>query len=113
MSDDADGSRAEPGRRGKVQSAEYGLLVLKTLGRAGGNLTLTALAEQNRLNKLMEIAFVPQGRSGDAGGIGGFKTALELLGVIDSATMPAPLALLSDADRDAIRAILVEVDLLS
>ena len=48
-----------------------------------------------------------------AGGIGGFKTALELLGVIDSATMPAPLALLSDADRDAIRAILVEVDLLS
>ena len=73
----------------------------------------TALAEQNRLNKLMEIAFVPQGRSGDAGGIGGFKTALELLGVIDSATMPAPLALLSDADRDAIRAILVEVDLLS
>lgn len=46
MSDDADGSRAEPGRRGKVQSAEYGLLVLKTLGRAGGNLTLTALAER-------------------------------------------------------------------
>ena len=67
----------------------------------------------SRLNKLMEIACVPQGRSGDAGGIGGFKTALELLGVIDSATMPAPLALLSDADRDAIRAILVEVDLLS
>ncbi len=72
----------------------------------------TALVEQNRLNKLMEIAFVPQGRSGDAGGIGGFKMALELLGVIDSATMPAPIAPLSDADRDAIRAILVEVDLL-
>ena len=73
----------------------------------------TALVEQNRLNKLMEIAFVPQGRSGDAGGIGGFKMALELLGVIDSATMPAPIAPLSDADRDAIRAILAEVDLLS
>ncbi|NLH81884.1 MAG: IclR family transcriptional regulator [Phyllobacteriaceae bacterium] len=46
MSEDADGPRAEPGRRGKVQSAEYGLLVLKTLGRAGGALTLTALAER-------------------------------------------------------------------
>lgn len=32
-------------RRQKVQSAEYGLTVLKTLGRAGGSLSLTALAE--------------------------------------------------------------------
>lgn len=32
-------------RRQKVQSAEYGLVVLKTLGRAGGSLSLTALSE--------------------------------------------------------------------
>lgn len=35
----------ESGRRQKVQSAEYGLTVLKTLGRAGGSLSLTALAD--------------------------------------------------------------------
>ncbi len=71
-----------------------------------------ARAEQDRIARLFEIAFVPQGRSGDAGGIGAFKTALALLGVIDTATMPAPLEGLSDADTAAIRAILVGVGLL-
>ena len=42
-------------------------------------------AEQDRLAKLFEIVFVPQGRSGDAGGIGAFKAALEIMGVIESA----------------------------
>ncbi len=68
--------------------------------------------EQNRIARLFDIAFVPQGRSGDAGGIGAFKAALALLGVIDSAAMPAPLEGLSDDDTAAIRAILVEVGLL-
>lgn len=72
-----------------------------------------AEAEQARLAKLFEIAFVPQGRSGDAGGIGAFKMALELLGIIESATMPAPMGQLTAADRDAIAAILREVGLLS
>lgn len=68
--------------------------------------------EQNRIARLFDIAFVPQGRSGDAGGIGAFKAALALLGVIDSAAMPAPLEGLSHDDTAAIRDILVEVGLL-
>lgn len=69
------------------------------------------LSEQERLARLFEIAFVPQGRSGDAGGIGAFKTALWRLGVLESATMPAPLGPLTDADVAAIDAILAEVGL--
>lgn len=68
--------------------------------------------EQNRIARLFDIAFVPQGRSGDAGGIGAFKAALALLGVIDSAAMPAPLEGLSDDDTASIREILAEVGLL-
>ena len=70
-----------------------------------------ALTEQERLAKLFEIAFVPRGRSGDAGGIGAFKVACWRLGVLESPTMPAPLAGLSDADVAAIDAILAEVGL--
>lgn len=73
---------------------------------------VAARAEQDRLARLFDIVFVPQGRSGDAGGIGAFKAALALLGVIDSASMPAPLEGLSASDVDAIGAILREVGLL-
>lgn len=69
------------------------------------------LTEQERLAQLFEIAFVPQGRSGDAGGIGAFKTALWRLGVLESPTMPAPLGPLTDADVAAIDAILAGVGL--
>ncbi len=70
-----------------------------------------ARAEQDRITRLFEIAFVPQGRSGDAGGIGAFKAALALLGVIDSDAMPAPLERLADADIVRIGEILDEVGL--
>ncbi len=50
----------------------------------------TARAEQDRLAQLFEIAFVPKGMSGDAGGIGAFKAAMARLGVMDSAAMPVP-----------------------
>lgn len=72
---------------------------------------VTARTEQDRITRLFEIAFVPQGRSGDAGGIGAFKTALWRLGVLASPTMPAPLGRLSDADVTAIDTILDEVGL--
>ena len=74
---------------------------------------VAARAEQDRLTELFEIAFVPQGRSGDAGGIGAFKAAMALLGIIDSATMPAPLEGLSADDVAAIRGILAKVGLLA
>ncbi|ROR54741.1 4-hydroxy-tetrahydrodipicolinate synthase [Luteococcus japonicus] len=68
-------------------------------------------AEQDRLLKLFQIAFVPQGRSGDAAGIGAFKQAMASLGIISSATMPRPLHELSTSDVAAIEAILAEVGL--
>jgi 4-hydroxy-tetrahydrodipicolinate synthase len=74
---------------------------------------VTARAEQDRLLRLFEIAFVPQGRSGDAGGIGAFKAAVALLGVIAHPTMPAPLQGLTSENTARIREILVEVGLLS
>ncbi|WP_425308519.1 dihydrodipicolinate synthase family protein [Ammonicoccus fulvus] len=73
---------------------------------------VAARAEQDRLARLFDIVFVPRGRSGDAGGIGAFKSALVSLGVLGSATMPAPLAPLSAADASAIEDILAEVGLL-
>ncbi|EPH03754.1 hypothetical protein HMPREF1531_01179 [Propionibacterium sp. oral taxon 192 str. F0372] len=69
-------------------------------------------AEQERIARLFEIAFVPQGRSGDAGGIGAFKAAAAMLGIIDHPAMPAPLKTLTEADNQAIEAILREVGLL-
>ncbi len=70
-----------------------------------------ARAEQDRLARLFDIVFVPQGRSGDAQGIGAFKMALWRLGVIASPASPAPLAPLVDADVAPIDAILTEVGL--
>ena len=66
---------------------------------------------QDRLARLFEIVFVPQGRSADAAGIGAFKSALVSLGVIASAAMPEPLRPLSPAEDTAIAAILDEVGL--
>lgn len=69
--------------------------------------------EQDRIAKLFEIAFVPQGMSGDAGGIGAFKQAMASLGVIESPAMPKPLRPLDEACKPAIEEILREVGLLS
>ena len=71
----------------------------------------TAAAEQDRLLRLFDIAFEPQGRSGDAGGIGAFKAACALLGVIDSGMMPAPIEALGADEIAGVAAILDEVGL--
>lgn len=70
-----------------------------------------AAAEQARLERVFRIVQVPVGRSGDAGGIGAFKTALALLGVIDHATMPDPLRGLGEPDIEGIRRVLQGVGL--
>ena len=67
-----------------------------------------AAAEQARLERLFRIVDVPRGRSGDAGGIGAFKLALEILGVIESAAMPAPLETLGADERAGVARILQE-----
>ncbi|MBB1508327.1 dihydrodipicolinate synthase family protein [Tessaracoccus sp. MC1756] len=69
--------------------------------------------EQDRITNLFEIAFVPKGMSGDAGGIGAFKQAMASLGVIDSPAMPAPLRALDGECKPAIEGILREVGLLA
>lgn len=70
-----------------------------------------ARQEQDRLNRLFDIVFQPQGLGGDAGGIGAFKQACARLGVIADAAMPAPLRGMDDAARGRIDAILEQVGL--
>lgn len=70
-----------------------------------------AAAEQARIERLFRIVNVPTGRSGDSGGIGAFKAALALLGVIDSPTMPEPLRGLDEAETEAVDQLLKEAGL--
>jgi 4-hydroxy-tetrahydrodipicolinate synthase len=72
-----------------------------------------ARQEQERLCRLFEIVWVGQGRvSGGASGIGGFKTAMKSLGIIDSAAMPRPRAPLNEAETARIDEILRAAGLL-
>lgn len=70
-----------------------------------------ARAEQQRLERLFRIVTVPAGRSGDSGGIGAFKSAMALLGIIASPAMPEPLRGLDAAETRAVGQILAEVGL--
>lgn len=73
----------------------------------------TAKAEQDRLVKLFDIVYVQDPTiSGGAAGLGAFKTALQLLGVIESNTMSEPMASLNEAEADRIRGILADAGLL-
>ena len=72
---------------------------------------VAAAAEQARLEKLFRIVEVAQGRSGDAGGIGTFKLALAILGIIDSPAMPAPMQGFDGQETAAVARILTDVGL--
>ncbi|MET4542363.1 4-hydroxy-tetrahydrodipicolinate synthase [Arthrobacter bambusae] len=66
-----------------------------------------AAREQDRLADVFEIVYTPNGRvSGGAAGLGAFKTALQVMGVIESNTMSSPMLSLNDAETASIRAIL-------
>lgn len=60
---------------------------------------------QDRLVGLMEIAFQAPGRSGDAAGVGGFKTAMTYLGYLKSSTMAAPVDVLDEQQIAAVHAV--------
>lgn len=62
----------------------------------------TAVKEQEFINSLFEIVFVPKGRSGDVTGIGAFKVAMAVRGRLSSATNTAPL---KDLDAPTVAAI--------
>jgi len=65
----------------------------------------SAVKEQEFINELFEIVFVPTGRSGDAAGVGAFKAAMAARGIISSAAMTAPLKGLDGATTGKIEAI--------
>lgn len=66
-----------------------------------------ASAEQDRIADLFEIVYTPNGRvSGGAAGLGAFKTALQLMGIIESNTMSSPMPALNEDETTAIKVIL-------
>ncbi|WP_427005005.1 dihydrodipicolinate synthase family protein [Pseudarthrobacter sp. H2] len=66
-----------------------------------------AAAEQDRLADLFEIVYTPNGRvSGGAAGLGAFKTALQVMGIIESNTMSTPMLSLNEDETTAIKVIL-------
>lgn len=69
----------------------------------------TVRTEQDRLAALFEIVFQPVGKIGPAAGVGAFKTALWLMGIIDTNAVSTPMSALQDADIGRIRAVLTEI----
>lgn len=73
----------------------------------------SARKEQDRLAKLFDIVFVQTPSvSGGAAGLGAFKTALQIMGVIESNTMSQPMETLGSEEAERIRAILASTGLL-
>lgn len=73
----------------------------------------TARTEQDRLAKLFDIVFVETPSvSGGAAGLGAFKTALQVMGVLDSNTMSQPMEPLGDTETQRIRSIVESVGLI-
>ena len=71
-----------------------------------------ARKEQERLCRLFEIVWVAAGRvSGGATGVGGFKTAMRSLGIIDTNAMARPRQPLNDAEAKGVDDILRKVGL--
>ncbi|MGV9800309.1 dihydrodipicolinate synthase family protein [Mycobacterium sp. NPDC003449] len=65
--------------------------------------------EQDRLAALMEICLSAKGVTGWGAGVGAFKTALMLLGVISTNQVPEPFDALAGDDVEAVRTILAAV----
>lgn len=72
----------------------------------------TAVQVQEQINAEFEIVFKPVGRGGDATGLGAFKTAMHLLGLISTPRQPRPLPDMPEADVAAVREVLVGTGLL-
>ena len=73
-----------------------------------------AATEQDRIADVFNIVYTPKaGRvSGNAAGLGAFKTALMLMGVIKTNVMSAPMLSLDDDETAAIKVILERTGLL-
>jgi 4-hydroxy-tetrahydrodipicolinate synthase len=95
---------------GNVDPAGY--VRLYELGKAGK--WEEARVEQERLFRLFDIIYqATPGRVGfTAGALGGFKTALQLLGVIATNVMAPPMTALNEEEAGRIRGTLVGAGLL-
>jgi 4-hydroxy-tetrahydrodipicolinate synthase len=69
--------------------------------------------EQDRLASVMDITRAPESVTGWGAGVGAFKTALMLQGVIATNQVPEPFSALSGDDVEAVKAILGTAGLLS
>ncbi|KMY23137.1 4-hydroxy-tetrahydrodipicolinate synthase [Actinobaculum suis] len=67
---------------------------------------------QDYLARVMRVALVAKATRGFGVGVGGFKTALMLMGVIESNQMPRPVEALEGEDMEAVRHILTAEGLL-
>lgn len=74
----------------------------------------SAVAEQDRLARLFDItgAAAPGRVSAGAAGLGGFKTALQLMGIIGSNRMAEPMEALDAAEAEQVREIITAAGLL-
>lgn len=63
---------------------------------------------QDQINEVSHIFDVTKGVVGYAGGVGAFKTALNLMGIFDHDTMPRPVKSLTGENREAIKKVLVD-----
>ncbi|MGH2550221.1 MAG: dihydrodipicolinate synthase family protein, partial [Thermomicrobiales bacterium] len=74
----------------------------------------TAIAEQDRIYKLFSIINCAEpGRMGTtSGALGGFKTALQLRGIIDTNIPGRPMTRLNAAETARVRKVEVEAGLL-
>ncbi|WP_166985743.1 dihydrodipicolinate synthase family protein [Canibacter zhoujuaniae] len=70
-------------------------------------------AEQDRLADLMSLAFCARSIVGYGAGVGGFKTALWQMGVLETNAMPEPVAALTGDDAEAVRQVLLRHGLVS
>lgn len=72
----------------------------------------TVRSEQDYLADLMRIVSVTSGVTGYGAGVGAFKTALSLMGIIDTNTMTEPVAALDAKNAEAVARVLRGADLL-
>lgn len=68
---------------------------------------------QDEICRGFEIVYVANGRGGDNGGVGAFKVAMQLLGIIDCAVQSAPMPEFTADEVDRIRDILLAEGLLA
>jgi 4-hydroxy-tetrahydrodipicolinate synthase len=73
-----------------------------------------AAAEQDRIADVFNIVYTPKaGRvSGNAAGLGAFKTAMMLMGIIKTNVMSAPMLSLDEDETEAIKVILERTGLI-